>query len=159
MSPACRPWISALDALKSPYPEYMRMFVQRDNLKHHLAISHEGQPLEPTGHRHNHLPHRRLYSPHWSSHTDTTNRMAVLPPLHWIMFQSKPASMAMATTNTSPNPILQPSNRIHRRLTLGKLKWTRKIREWWYITGLGQRSLMILTTRCSKISSITIGNT
>jgi len=60
--PACRPLISVLDALEFPYPDSMRLFVSLGNLKHHLQITHQGQPPPPASDQHCHTPLQIVYS-------------------------------------------------------------------------------------------------
>ena len=71
MPQARRPQISTLDELECLYPDCMRMFVRRGNLKRYLWFSHQGQPPQLASHRHGHPPHRWLCSPHRQSPTET----------------------------------------------------------------------------------------
>ena len=64
----------------------------------------------------------------------------------------------MASTNTSRNHILPPSNLIPMRLTLGILRCTRKIQKLRYNPWLGGRSVTISITISSELTSITCGN-
>jgi len=64
MPPGWRPPISVWEALKCLYPDSVRMFICRGNLKCLLRVSHLGQPLPPASHQQSHSPRRWLYSPH-----------------------------------------------------------------------------------------------
>jgi len=55
------------------------MFARQGNLKRHLPISHQGQPPPPSSHRLSHPLHRRLYSLHWQSPTETPKPDGSIP--------------------------------------------------------------------------------
>jgi len=87
MSPECRPQLSALDALKWPYPDCMRMCVWWRHLKCHLWINHQGQLPPLASHWRSNLPWRRLYSPHGQigSKTPEPNDRILAPELDQIV--------------------------------------------------------------------------